>query len=227
MTNSKKMNEKNPLNFILTGRSGCGKGTQAELLKEHFKNLVHITTGDMFRHLVKQDTDIGKRVKSIVEAGGLPFDDLATTLWTHKIAFEVREEQGILADGFPRRLSEALDFDRLIDFMERKDSTSVILIDISRQEAFDRLTKRRICKECGNLIPWVGEFKNLSVCNECGGELITRRDDSPEFINNRLDYYDNEVSKVVDHYKKENLLIRVNGEQSIEEVFEEILRRIK
>lgn len=221
------MNEKEkPLNFVLIGRSGCGKGTQAKLLMERFQNLVPVVTGDMFRELMKLDTDIARRVRKTVEEGGLPYDDLATTLWTHKIAFEVKEDQGILADGLPRRLSEAKDFDRLLEYMERDDNTRVILIDVSREEAFNRLTKRRICKECGRLIPWVGEFKKLKVCDKCGGELKTRHDDSPEVINNRLDYYDDRVVKVIEHYRDKGKLIEVDGEQSIEAVFEDILKQL-
>jgi len=100
------------------------------------------------------------------------------------------------------------------------------LIDISRDEAFNRLTKRRICEKCGHLIPWVGKFKDLEVCNKCGGKLITRHDDLPEVIKNRLDYYDTRVVKVIDYYEKKGKLIRINGEQSIKDVFKDILKAI-
>ena len=216
-----------PLNFVLIGRSGCGKGTQAKLIKEHFRNIVSISTGDMFRKLMKLDTDIGKRVRKTIEKGGLPFDDLATALWTYKIAFEIKENQGILADGLPRRLNEAKDFDKLLKYMKRDDSTYFILLDISRKEAFGRLSKRKICKKCGCLVPWVGKFKNQKVCDKCGGELIIRHDDNPEAINNRLDYYDNRVAEVVEYYRNKNNLIEIDGEQSIENVFKDILKKIK
>jgi adenylate kinase len=218
---------KKPLNFVLIGRSGCGKGTQVELLTERFGNFCHISTGDLFRDLAKQGTDTALKVQKILKEGGLPFDDLATTLWMHEIAYKVKEDQGIMADGFPRRLNEAKSLDRFLEFLERNENTFYILIDISRQEAFDRLIKRRICKQCGELIPWVGDFKKLTSCPKCQGELMARFDDTPEAINNRLDYYEERVSQVIDYYKEQGKLIVVNGEQPIEDVFKDILKAIK
>ncbi len=216
-----------PLNFTLIGKSGSGKGTQAKLLMEHFGNLYYVYTGDLFRDLAKADTDTGRRIKKIVGEGGLPFDELATTLWMHKIAYNVKENQGILFDGSPRRLDEAKSLDEFMEFLERKENTFNILIDISRKEAFDRLSKRRICKKCERLIPWVGEFKELKVCDKCGGGLVTRPDDTLEAINNRLDFYDRRVVEAVEYYEKQNRLIKINGEQSIEDVFKDILKAIK
>ena len=216
-----------PLNFILIGRSGSGKGTQAELLMERFGNLCSISTGDLFRGLAKTGTDAGNKVKKILEEGGLPYDELATTLWMHEIAFNIKENQGIIADGFPRRLNEAKSLDNFLEFLGRKENTFYLLIDISRQDSFDRLTKRRICKKCGKLIPWVGDFKNLKACDDCGGELFTRADDTPEAINNRLNYYEERVVPVVKYYEEQGVLIKINGDQSIKDVFKDILKAIK
>lgn len=189
--------------------------------------MYHLSTGDLFRDLAKANSDTSIRVQKILKEGGLPFDDLAATLWMHAMSYNLKENQGFILDGAPRRVNEAQTLDRYLDFLERKETTFNLLIDISRQEAFDRLSKRRICKECGRLIPWVGQFKELKVCDKCAGELITRSDDSPEAIKSRLDYYDNRVAKVVEFYQTQNRLIKVNGEQSIEDVFKEILEKIK
>src|SRR3989338_7330959 len=96
-----------PLNFILIGRSGAGKGTQAELLKSYFGNLVSISTGDLMRELAAKDVDAGEKIKAVLAVGGLPFDDIATTLWMHKIAHTIKKTEGIICDGFPRRVTEA------------------------------------------------------------------------------------------------------------------------
>jgi len=223
------MKTSKPLNFILIGRSGCGKGTQGKLLMEKFgaENFFYVSTGDLFRSLSQCDTAAGKRVKKVLEEGGLPFDVLATTLWMHEISFKMKEDQGLVADGFPRRLDEAKNLDSFLEFLGRKENTFYLLIDISRQEAFDRLTKRRICKACNNLIPWVGEFKKLTVCNKCQGELVNRPDDRPEAINNRLDYYEQRVMEVINYYSDKGVLLKINGEQPIEVVFQEILNSLK
>ena len=217
-----------PLNFVLVGRSGSGKGTQAKLLMEKFGNLHYFSTGDFFRDLASQNTDAGERVRKIIETGGLPYDDLATTLWMHEIAYKLKKEEGLMADGFPRRLNEAKNLDQFLEFLERKDNTFYILIDISREEAFNRLTKRRICKKCGRLIPWVGKFKDLKVCDQCGGELENRADDTPEAINSRLNYYEDRVVPVLQYYEEEEgKLIKINGDQSIEDVFKDIIKAIE
>ncbi len=219
------MKEK-PLNFVLIGRSGSGKGTQAKLLMEKFKNLYYISTGDLFRRLASRDTSASQRVKKILDEGGLPFDDLATTLWMHEISFNVKEDQGILADGFPRRLNEAKNLDAFLEFLGRKENTKIILIDISREEASNRLTKRRICKKCGKLVPYVDPYKSWEKCEECGGELIMRLDDEPEAINNRLSYFEERVVPAIDYYKSQNRLLIVNGEQSIENVFKDMIKSL-
>ncbi len=105
-----------PINFVLIGRSGCGKGTQAKLLMERFANLFYISSGDLFRDLAKQETDAALKIKEVIESGGLPFEDLAVCLWMHKIAYEVKREQGVLMDGAPRRLMEAKALDNFYEF---------------------------------------------------------------------------------------------------------------
>ena len=215
-----------PLNFTLIGRSGSGKGTQAKLLMKHFGNLFYVSTGDLFRDLSKANTDTSIRVQKIIKEGGLPFDDLAAALWMHELAYNLKENHGFILDGAPRRVNEAQTLDRYLDFLERKETCFNLLIDISREEAFGRLSNRRICKKCGHLIPWVGEFKKLKVCDKCGGELITRADDSPEAINSRLDFYDNRVAQTAKFYKNQNRLIKINGQQPIEDVFKDILKAI-
>ncbi len=215
-----------PLNFALIGRSGCGKGTQAKLLLDIYPKTEYIYTGDLFRDISKQDTDVGRRINDVLKVGGLPFDDLATTLWMHKIAYKVQEGEGIMFDGTPRRLEEAKNVDRFLTWLDRLDSTAFILVDISREEAFNRLSKRRICSKCDKLIPYVGEFKLLKDCDNCGGKLIERADDIPEAIKNRLDYFDVQVAPVIQYYEQKGVLIRINGEQSIEKVFEDIKKAL-
>lgn len=209
------------------GRSGCGKGTQAALLAKHFNNLLYISTGGLLRSLAQYNTAAGVKIKEVLGNGNLIPDFLVTGLWMHELCNNLKENQGVLFDGAPRRIAEAKTADRFFDFIGRKENFFPILIDISREEAFDRLTKRRICEKCGKIIPYVGEFKKISKCDICGGKLLGRADDNPDAINSRLDFFDKEVAEVIEYYKKDNRLIIVNGEQPIEDVFNDILRSIK
>ena len=167
---------------------------------EKLGGLRHISTGDLFRKLGETETLTAKRISEVVESGGLPFDDIATTLWMHEIAHNVKEDEGFILDGAPRRVPEAENFDRFMDFLEQRDETAILLIDISRQESFDRLMKRR-------------EHEN-------------RKDDTPKAINNRLDYYEERVVPMVEYYKEQGRLVRINGEQSVEGVHKEILEKL-
>lgn len=221
------MEETKPLSFALMGRSGCGKGTQAELLMKHFGNLFYVSTGGLLRSLAKLDTTAGEEVKKLLDNGNLIPDIVIIGLWMRELCNNLKDEQGVLFDGAPRRLSEAQQADIFLNFLGKKDGFFPILIDISRQEASDRLTKRRICKKCKKVIPWVGEFKKMEKCPDCGGELQHRQDDNPKAIKNRLDYFDTAVAEVLDYYRKDNRLITINGEQPIEDVFAGILKAVK
>lgn len=187
-------------NFVLIGRSGCGKGTQAKMLMETVGNLVRISTGDLFRKLEKTGSATAKKISDILKGGGLPFDDIATTLWMHEIAHNVKEEQGFILDGAPRRLNEAHNFDRFMEFLEQKEETAVILLDVSREEATRRLLERAKSEK--------------------------RYDDTPGAIKNRMDYYENRSSEVADFYEREGRLISINGEQSVEKIRADILEHI-
>ena len=121
---------------------------------------------------------------------------------------------------------EAEIFDIALKWYEWQ-AVKVIFINISRKESFNRLTKRRQCKKCGRIIPWIGEFKKLKKCDKCEGELITRLDDKFQSIKKRLEEFKNETMPTINYYKKQNRLIKINGEQSIENVFKDILRALK
>jgi adenylate kinase len=179
------------------GPPACGKGTQAKLLLKRFKGYYYISTGQLFRKLVKEKTHTGEKIKETLESGGLIFDDLATTLWMHEIAFNVKKNQGIIADGFPRRLQEAKNLDEFLKFLDRKKNTKFFLIEISEKEARKRLPKRG------------------------------RADDNPEDITRRFRIYRKRTIPAMNYFKKQGRLIKINGEQSIEDVFKDVLKAIE
>lgn len=181
------------------GPPACGKGTQAKLLLKKFKNSYYISTGQLFRELSRKKTDVGQRVKDVVESGGLPLDDLATTLWMHEITFNVKRNQRIIADGFPRRLQEAKDLDEFLKFLDRKKNTKFFLIEISEKEARKRI----------------------------GIGRRGRADDDPENITRRFRIYRKRTIPAMNYFKKQGRLIKINGEQAIEDVFKDILKAIE
>ncbi len=218
-----------PQVFILLGRAGCGKGTQAKLLVDKF-GLIYIGSGEMLRNLGKQNNFTGQKAAQVMTKGELVPTFLIFRLWINHLE-EIKLKKGnnfsgLVFDGSPRKLVEAQMMEEALAWYEWDKKLKVLLIDISRQEAFDRLTKRRQCKDCGQLIPFVGHYKFLEKCDRCGGQLIERNDDNPEAINLRLDLFEKEVVPVIEYFEKKGLLIKINGEQSIEDVHQEILNKI-
>jgi len=221
------MSDKQPKIILLFGRSGCGKGTQAKLLQKEF-SFEYLSSGNLLRQRVKIGDFLGKKLKKIMEKGELIPSFLMFQIWIDEVN-KIKDKKGwngLIIDGAPRVLVEAKLMDEVFKWYGWKDVYPVLL-DISREEAFNRLTKRRICKECGRLIPWVGEFKNLKRCDLCSGELMVRSDDQPEAINARLDYYEKEVNQVIDYYEKQDRLIKVDGEKTIEDVYSGLKQAIQ
>ena len=212
--------------IILFGRSGCGKGTQAKLLIKEF-NFEYLGSGSLLRERISKEDFTGKKLKKVLDQGALVPTPIMFRIWLERIE-EMREnidKNGVILDGSPRTLPEAKLMDHAFKWYEW-ENIKVVLLDISEQEAFDRLTKRRICKECGKLIPWTADFRGMKVCNDCGGELITRDDDKPKAIRERLAYFKKDVQPAIDYYQKNNRLIKINGDQSIEDVYYDIKQSI-
>jgi adenylate kinase len=221
------MSKQQPQVIILFGRSGCGKGTQAKLLIKEF-GFNYLGSGSLLRERAKKDDFSGKKLKEIMEEGGLVPTPVMFKTWAEEIE-KMRKKinkKGIIIDGSPRSLLEAKLMDSVFEWYDWKN-VKVILLDISEQEAFDRLTKRRTCKECGRLIPWIGDFRRMKVCDKCGGELVARVDDKPEAIKARLEYYKRDVQPAVDYYQEQGRLIKVDGEKSIEDVYQDVKKAIE
>lgn len=221
--------EKRPQIFIFLGRAGSGKGTQAELLQKKL-GLIYIGSGELLRECAKKGDFTGQKADKTMKTGALVPTFLIFELWVDKLKeIKLREDKnfnGIIFDGSPRKLNEAELLMEALDWFEWKN-VKALLIDISREEAFNRLTKRRMCQKCGQLIPFVGHYKTLEKCDKCGGELEVRADDTPNAINKRLDLFEEEVVPVINFFEKQGKLVRINGEQPIEGVFQEISEKIK
>ena len=219
----------NPKVFIIIGPAGSGKGTQAKLLCQKF-GLEYVGSGDTLRARQKVGDFTGRKLAKIMKRGALVPSLMIADIWINefeKLKKRHKKVRGIVLDGWARAILEAELMDEALNWYEWDKNVKIILLNISRKESYNRLTKRRQCKKCGQLIPWVGEFKKLKKCNKCGGELIVRVDDTLESIKKRLEEYKNQTIPAINCYKKQRRLIEINGEQSIEDVFKEILRKIK
>jgi adenylate kinase len=220
------------MHVILMGPQGSGKGTQAARLAPRL-NLVLVATGELFRHAISAQTDLGRQIKAAYDRGDLISDDLTIALVAEKLDEISAEEaagvgvHGALYDGFPRTHSQA---DALDNELAQRDEaiSAVVQIEVPRQTLVDRLAGRRVCAFCGAV--YHIEFnppKIEGVCDLCGGEVRQREDDTPAAIEKRLDLYEQQTAPLIARYQARGLVTAVNGDQEIERVTDEIVRAIK
>lgn len=205
--------------LIFFGPPGAGKGTHAKEISE-ILNIPHISTGDIFREAVKNETSLGKKVKEYLDAGKLVPDDLVWEVVKERIT-KKDCSYGFILDGYPRTITQAEYLKNFLPDAEMK----VIYLKVSDELVIKRLTSRRVCRNCGaiyNLISMPPKKNNK--CDFCGEDLYQRSDDTEEVIRKRLDAYYKESQVLLEYYKKEGILYEVNGEKDKEIVTQEILK---
>ena len=198
------------MNIILLGAPGAGKGTQASRIVDSYK-LPHISTGDIFRENIKNQTPIGLLAKSYIDQGLLVPDEVTCKIVEERISREDCKN-GYMLDGFPRTIAQAEALDKITNL------DLVINIDVDQTLLLDRLCGRRVCKECGESYH-VSKLNGETKCSRCGGELYQRKDDNPETVQSRLDVYKAQTAPLIDYYTKKGLIFNVEGNNSPEEVF--------
>lgn len=209
--------DKKPFEIIVLGPPVSGKGTQADLLSATFE-IPHISTGQIL-HLIKDDKNHpkSKEVAGFMDSGDLVPDDLVNDLVLERIK-EDDCKLGFVLDGYPRNLDQS----RVID--GASDLDYVFLINVSDEVVVERIGGRRVCK---NGHTWHLKFsppKDEKICDSCGEELFQRDDDKEDVVKTRLSNFHNNMKPIIDFYDKEGVLLRINGEQHIEGVFQEIVR---
>ena len=198
------------MNIVLLGAPGAGKGTQATLIENKF-NLVHVSTGDIFRANIKGGTPIGKLAKSYIDAGKLVPDEVTCEIVKGRLA-EEDVKSGYMLDGFPRNLFQAAELDKFADI------DLCVNIDVDVALLMDRICGRRMCS-CGASYH-VSTLNGATTCAKCDKPLYVRDDDNPQTVQKRLDTYFSETAPLIDYYKKQGKLFTVNsGTLSPEEVF--------
>ena len=208
------------MRIILVGPPGAGKGTQAEKIVAKY-DVAHISTGDILRANVKAGTELGKKAKSFMDAGGLVPDDVIVGMMRGRLA-EDDCKNGFILDGFPRTVPQAEALTALLAEMGLK-LDGVILLDVDDDTVVERLCGRRMCKKCGRIFHVT--FKPSSkgdLCDECGGELYQRDDDKESVIRQRLAVYHSQTAPLVDYYGKAGLLLRVPGAEAGDKVLSHI-----
>ncbi len=212
-------------NIILMGPPGAGKGTLAKQLKEAL-NLVHISTGDMFREAIKAQTELGVLAASYINKGDLVPDDVTIGLVKERLS-QKDCEAGFLLDGFPRTLAQAEALDEIAKSISRPIE-AVINLDCDNEELVRRISGRRVCKDCGAPYHVVTmKPKVEGVCDLCGGPLFQRKDDNEEALKVRLEHYVSETKPLLDFYKKLGLLESFNSLVGKEELFDEVSSYLK
>ena len=212
-------------NIILMGPPGAGKGTLAKQLKEAL-NLVHISTGDMFREAIKAQTELGVLAASYINRGDLVPDDVTIGLVKERLS-QKDCEAGFLLDGFPRTLAQAEALDEIAKSISRPIE-AVINLDCDNEELVRRISGRRVCKDCGAPYHIVTmKPKVEGVCDLCGGPLFQRKDDNEEALKVRLEHYVSETKPLLDFYKKLGLLESFNSLVGKEELFDEVSSYLK
>jgi adenylate kinase len=208
------------MKLLIMGRPGAGKGTQAANIKDYYK-IPHISTGDMFRAAMKNETKLGLEAKKYMEKGLLVPDEVTIGIVEERL-LEDDCKNGFLLDGFPRTIAQA----EALDAFLAKNGVkleAVLDVNVPAEILVRRMVGRRVCKTCG--ATFHVEFnapKVEGICDNCGAKLIQRPDDTEETAVNRLAVYDENTAPLLDFYAKKNLLKTVNGDQPLDKVFDDI-----
>ena len=208
------------MRIILLGPPGSGKGTQAKFISEKF-SIPHVSTGDIFRFHISQKSLLGLEAKSYIDKGQLVPDEVTIKLIESRLT-EDDCKNGFLLDGFPRTINQADALESLLNKINASVN-NVINIEVPSQDIIDRITGRRVCKNCG--ASYHVSFNPSAVkdiCDRCGGPLIQREDDTENTVRKRLAVYENQTKPLVEYYSKKGLLCNINGKQDIAKVFKDI-----
>ena len=205
------------MNIILLGAPGAGKGTQASKISDVY-SLPHISTGDIFRENIKNQTEIGLLAKSYIDKGALVPDEVTCKIVEERIGREDCKN-GYMLDGFPRTIAQA----EVLAKITKIDA--VINIDVDFSLLMDRLCGRRVCKDCGESYH-VSTMNGATNCSRCGGELIQRKDDNPETVQSRLDVYKAQTQPLIAYYGEKGVLVNIDGNAAPTEVFAEISAKL-
>ena len=210
------------MKIIMLGAPGAGKGTQAKMIAEKC-GIPHISTGDIFRANIKNGTELGAKAKEYMDKGLLVPDELVCDLVVDRIQ-QADCEKGYILDGFPRTIPQAEALENALNAIEQKLDYAID-IDVPDENIINRMSGRRACVGCGATYHVLfNPTKVEGKCNVCGESLILRDDDKPETVKKRLDVYHTQTQPLIDFYTERKVLVEVDGTQSMDKVFDDIMK---
>ena len=203
--------------IVMMGAPGAGKGTQAERLAEEL-GLPHVSTGELFRAMLKSDSELGRKVRGYMDSGGLVPDDIVVAMVEDRLA-EDDAAGGVILDGFPRTVAQA---EALDGITAEKPVNVAIDLDVPREIVLERISSRRVCRDCGTNYTASGDVSSPWICDVCGGDVQQRADDTPEAVNRRLDLYESQTAPLIEYYSSRGALAVVNGVGHPDHVFKRL-----
>ncbi|MGW4985794.1 adenylate kinase [Streptomyces mirabilis] len=214
------------MRIVLVGPPGAGKGTQAVRLAEKLR-VPHISTGDLFRANISQQTELGKLAKSYMDAGNLVPDEVTIAMVKDRME-QPDAEGGFLLDGFPRNVQQAEALDQLLE-TEGIKLDAVLDLEVPEDEVVKRIAGRRICRNDSSHVFHVAYSppKKEGVCDVCGGELYQREDDSEETVRTRLEVYHTQTEPIIAYYKAQGLVVTISSLGPVDKITQRALKALK
>ncbi len=210
------------MRLVIMGPPGAGKGTQSALISSKY-GIPHVSTGDMFREILKRSDGLANRIRKYVESGELVPDELVVEMVRDRIC-RPDCEGGFILDGFPRTVAQAEALDRMLE-SAGKELNAVLYLRVSEEAVVRRLSRRRVCERCGAIYHLdYNPPKRPGVCDRCGGRLIQRDDDREEVIRERLRVYHEQTEPLINYYGEKGLLVEIDGCKEIHQVWEDVQR---
>jgi adenylate kinase len=208
--------------LVILGRQGAGKGTQCVRLARHYF-VPHISTGEILRHAVKEDTPLGREAKAVMDAGKLVPDPVILGIVAERLSRDDTTSRGYILDGVPRTVGQA---EALAEFTAAAPLDLVVNLEVPERIVLERLVNRRVCVDCGTNYSLHGPPEDNWTCEVCGGQVVQRADDTEEAIRERLANYDRETAPLTAWYEARDLLVTVDGLGTADEVTERLIRAI-